>query len=79
MAAGDFDDDGNTDLAVNGSRESDTLWVARSTGDGRFSTRAFTSPLFVDSAGRPGAKLVSGDFDGDGHADLALTGVAGWD
>merc|ERR1711998_73820 len=25
-----------------------------------------------------GAKIVSGDFNGDGHADVACTGVRGW-
>lgn len=38
-----------------------------------------TNATFASAfASQAGAKLVAGDFDGDGSSDLALTGPAGW-
>jgi hypothetical protein len=33
---------------------------------------------FTQHAAAPGARLLCGDFNGDGKGDLALTGVTGW-
>ena len=65
VAAGDFDLDGDIDLAVV-SPITDTLAVL--IGDG---TGAFESGSVISLAGGPGF-VVAGDFDFDGTSDLAV-------
>ncbi len=67
VAVGDFNDDGNLDLAVaNGG--SNTVTILLGNGDGTF-TPASGSPIAVGT--NPGAIAV-GDFNGDGKLDLAV-------
>ncbi|MEM8996051.1 MAG: hypothetical protein AAGF23_14790, partial [Acidobacteriota bacterium] len=46
--------------------------------DGTFSVTNLQSTLFTPWAEHPSARLLSGDFDGDGKGDLAVTGGPGW-
>lgn len=75
---GDFNADGRDDIALAGGATWGTTPVALSLGDGRFARTNPGAPSFAVRARQPGAQLVAGDFDGDGYADLALTGGAGW-
>jgi hypothetical protein len=64
VAAGDFDGDGNLDLAVVNSNR--TVSVLAGLGDGTFRDR-------VDYAiGVNGRSIVVADINGDGNADLAI-------
>ena len=69
VAWGDFDGDGDLDLAISGS-----------TGGFDYITRVYrnTNGTFADvGAGLPGTvdgALAWGDYDGDGDLDLALSG-----
>jgi hypothetical protein len=65
VAAGDFNNDGRLDIAVNNSA-SNSVSVLTNTGGGSFSTA--TLGLGGGEAGAPAA----GDFNGDGITDLAV-------
>jgi hypothetical protein len=66
VAVGDFDEDGLSDLVVRGA--GNALDVLLSDGDGTFSDLGD-----VDVTLQP-TRWVVGDFNGDGHDDLAATG-----
>ena len=70
LVARDFNGDGNLDLAAL-TRTSQGLLVEvfRGTGDRTFQAPRFS---FVGSASMIPVNMVAGDFDGDGHLDLAL-------
>ncbi|WP_420829583.1 FG-GAP repeat domain-containing protein [Nannocystis pusilla] len=72
---GDFDGDGKTDLALVG--RTDSVPLALSRGDGTF---ALAQPAATTFGARlkVGARVVAGDFDGDGRSDLAMTGPGDW-
>ena len=38
-----------------------------------------SAPDFAGWAQAPGVKVLTGDFNGDGSTDIALTGAVGWD
>jgi len=69
IATGDFDDDGHTDLAVSGLfSESGIVSILLGNGDGSFEsggryTTVGDTPWF----------MTTGDFDNDGHIDLAVS------
>ena len=65
IVAGDFNDDGQTDLAF-ANEQSDTVAVLLGNGDGTF------QPPVTYPAGQLPVGLVAGDFSGDGHLDLAV-------
>ena len=65
LATGDFDEDGDEDVAVS-NWLSDEVWVLLNEGDGRFSEG---TPYAMGD--EPGT-LCAGDFDEDGHLDLAV-------
>src|SRR5207249_1006621 len=67
VAVGDFNGDGNTDLAVANFRTNDVT-ILLGSGSGGF-TEAAGSP--IAAAARPFAVAV-GDFNGDGKPDLAV-------
>jgi hypothetical protein len=74
IVAGDFDEDGNTDLAIaNGVAIAVTHAVAILIGNGDGS---FGPPQLHDTALVP-TLLVVGDLDRDGHLDLAAVALAG--
>jgi hypothetical protein len=84
LATGDFDADGYADLAVGapgvgtdaGSQQG-AIWIIHGSADGLTATgnQAWTPedlPGLPTDRGWFGRELTSGDFDGDGYADLAI-------
>ena len=70
LAVGDFNGDGNADIAV--LNDSGVVTILLGNGAGTF-TAAPAGPTLTGSPG----SLVVGDFDGDGNADLAVSNYAG--
>jgi hypothetical protein len=64
---GDFDDDGDSDLAVSNS-DDDNVTILENSGSGNF-VRPDTSP---EAAGDGAGSIAVGDLDGDGDPDLAV-------
>ena len=76
--AGDFNADGAGDIALVGGQGWNTVPVAFSNRNGTFAQTNAGVVAFPGWAQTPGARAMVGDFDGDGDADLALTGASGW-
>jgi hypothetical protein len=82
--AGDFDGDGRSDIALTGAAawvSTPTIPVAHSFGDGTFRVSKWGLQgvfAFPSIATQSGARAVAGDFNGDGLADIALTGGPTW-
>jgi hypothetical protein len=80
-AVGDFDGDGDDDIAFGVDPSSEgpgsAIPVAFSARDRFFTLWLPVGRDFLMAALEPGAKLVAGDFDGDGVADLAAPGGVG--
>jgi hypothetical protein len=76
--AGDFDGDGDADIALTGSTSFGSIPVAFSNRVGGFAVTNSAVDDFPIRASTSGAKIAVGDFDGDGDADLAAVGANGW-
>jgi FG-GAP-like repeat len=76
--SGDFNGDGLGDIAMVGGNGWDSVPVAFAKADGTFNPLALHSDDFPALTRISGAQPVSGDFDGDGKADIALVSGAGW-
>lgn len=76
LASGDFDDDGYPDLAVGTPNEDsdDGLVQILFGSSSGLSTSGVQSLAGIDTDGRAGSSLATGDFDDDGYADLAVGG-----
>ena len=69
MTAGDFNADGETDLAVGGYQYD----VGSNTNEGRAYIYTFNDPNFTgDASSGLGISMVSGDFNADGKTDLVV-------
>jgi hypothetical protein len=81
LVVADFNGDGHPDIAVANAGSTfspGTLSVLLGNGDGTFQT-AHDYPTFPPAGDSTGYfdTLAVGDFDGDGHLDLAMTGQYG--
>lgn len=75
---GDFNGDHVDDIALSGGAGWTTIPVAFSNRVGGFSVTNRAVADFPAWAQTSGVKLVAGDFDGDGDADIAAVGGSGW-
>lgn len=74
---GDFNHDGNADIALIGPAAWHSVPVAFSNGDGTFRVTSASSS-FPSFSGSGNPKTLIGDFNHDGKGDLTLTGAADW-
>ncbi|MCY2991620.1 MAG: FG-GAP-like repeat-containing protein [Planctomycetota bacterium] len=72
VAISDFNGDGKADLAVAHATESGTVGVLLGDGAG-----GFAEALTYATDGSHPSSLAVGDFNGDGHADLAVANAGG--
>ena len=78
VVSGDFDGDGDTDLAATGGNNWNTMLMAFSDGDGSFTVTNHFIGEFATWTQADGVKVVSGDFNNDGLDDVAAVGGPGW-
>lgn len=76
--SGDFNRDGLTDYALVGGPGWRTIPVAMSRGNGRFTVTNTWVGDFGVWAETANVTPLAGDFNRDGHTDIALVGGAGW-
>jgi hypothetical protein len=76
---GDFDGDHKADVAIfHPNSFYGRAWMFRSNGDGSFETRTSCVGYFGGASNELYATKLVGDFNSDGKADVALTGMSGW-
>ena len=78
VVAGDFNGDGRADIALVGGAGWYTVPMAFSRGNGTFTVTNSAVPNIPGWAMSSTVRPVAGDFNGDGRADIALVGGAGW-
>ncbi len=78
VLTGDFNGDGFTDVALTGQSGWKTLPVAFSNGNGTFRVTNQNIVSFAGWASQANVEVLTGDFNGDGFTDVALTGQSGW-
>lgn len=78
LLPGDYDGDGDTDLALVGVPGWTSIPVARSNGDGSFTVVNSGLASFPAWAATANVVPLAADFDGDGCTDIALSGPIGW-
>lgn len=76
--SGDFDRNGLMDIALVGGPGWNTIPVALARGDGKYTIMNTYVGAFGAWASTPGVKPVAGDFNRDGHTDIALVGGPYW-
>ncbi len=76
--AGDLDGDGDADLALSGRSGWTTIMTAFSNRLGRFTVNNKAVANFPGWAAASGVKIIAGDFDGDGDADVGAVGGNNW-
>lgn len=75
VAAGDFDGDGKTDLAVISADNNTLTFLKNNTTVA--GTISFTNPSISIATGGEPAAIITSDFDGDGKTDIAVTNKTG--
>lgn len=78
LVAGDFDGDGKHDIALAGGAAFSSVAIARYADDEEwFDVGTAFSPYIVVEPKQAGARVLVGDYDGDGDDDFAVAGAAG--
>lgn len=78
VVAGDMNGDGKGDLACCGVAGWQSMPTAFGDGAGAYAVTNHEIASFGSLASAEGVQMVSGDFDGDGKTDVALSGAVGW-
>lgn len=77
FASGDVNSDGRTDLYGAGGSTGNDLVVLTAQPDRQFTTFTMPSGLTLSGSEGTAAPMALGDFNGDGHMDLAAAGFDG--